>query len=113
MKTNIICTLRIEGIHHWPDCNIERVSFLKHPHRHEFHITCKKEVSHSDRDIEFIDLKCQVKDFFFKTYWLANNSYYDFKSMSCEAIAEVLIEEFDLNYCKVMEDGENGAEVFL
>ena len=31
--------------------------------------------------------------------------------LSCEAIAEMLINEFNLSYCAVMEDDENGAEV--
>ena len=31
--------------------------------------------------------------------------------MSCEMIARELAEVFDLFYCSVLEDNENGAEV--
>ena len=47
------------------------------------------------------------------------NDYFDedmrchnFKSMSCEMIARELYEGFDLEYCSVFEDNENGAEIY-
>ncbi len=33
----------------------------------------------------------------------------DMGSTSCEDLAQLLIETFGLLYCKVLEDGENGA----
>ena len=45
--------------------------------------------------------------------------YYDeqydlcnFKARSCEMLAKELLEEFDLVYCSVFEDNENGAEIY-
>ena len=37
---------------------------------------------------------------------------HNFKSMSCEMIARELYEGFDLEYCSVFEDNENGAEIY-
>lgn len=105
MKTNIIINLAVEGIHQWNECPFEDVSFLKNPHRHIFHICCKKEVSHLDRDIEIIRFKRKILTFLKDRY----NGF--FGPMSCEMIAATLIEKFNLIYCSVLEDGENGAEI--
>ena len=35
-----------------------------------------------------------------------------FNSMSCEMLANELIDEFDLYSCEVNEDGEGGAIVY-
>ena len=108
MKTNIIITLQVEGIHCWPECPIEEVSFLRYPHRHIFHITCKKEVKHDDREIEIIQLKRKVLKCLDSLYPKG-----DFGRASCEEIAKTLFYRFDLQYCKVLEDNENGAEVTI
>tara|TARA_R100000805_G_C3589111_1_gene91365 strand:+ start:82 stop:405 length:324 start_codon:yes stop_codon:yes gene_type:complete len=107
MKSNIIVNLQYEAIHYWPNCNIKEVEFLKHPHRHIFHICCKKEVTHNDRDIEIIKLKREI------LFYLNEEYQGNFVSRSCEMIAEELMIIFKLNYCRVLEDNENGAEVIL
>lgn len=105
MKTNIIVNLQIEGIHAWPECPFKEVSFLRNPHRHIFHICCKKEVKHDDRQIEIIMLKRKILKYL-------NNFNGNLSYKSCEMIARNLSKEFNLNYCSVLEDGENGAEIF-
>jgi hypothetical protein len=105
METNIIVKLNFAALHNWPDCNIKEVDYLKYPHRHTFFITCKKAVSHNDRDIEIIMLKNSISNHLYKNYAKG------FGSMSCEMIAEMLLKAFDLNYCQVLEDNENGAEI--
>jgi hypothetical protein len=114
-KTNIVVSLQIEGVHHWPECPIDEVNFLKYPHRHVFHIKCKKEVQHNDRDIEIIQLKRRIQfhlsNAFGSGYKNANGC--DFGRMSCEDIADLLVESFQLNYCSVLEDNENGAEIII
>tara|TARA_R110001599_G_scaffold126542_1_gene299644 strand:+ start:3183 stop:3557 length:375 start_codon:yes stop_codon:yes gene_type:complete len=107
MKTNIIINLQHEAVHQWSDCELEGVEFLKFPHRHIFHICCKKEVKHDDRDIEIILLKRKVNSFLDEMYPKT------FGDMSCEMIAKELATVFELNYCSVLEDNENGAEVIL
>jgi len=106
-QINIIINLQIEGVHNWSTCNLDEVGFLKFPHRHIFYICCKKKVSHSDRDIEIIMLKREVEKYLKDKY----GSPCIFNSMSCEMIALELQKKFNLLYCSVLEDNENGAEV--
>ena len=111
MKTNIIVKLQVEGVHSWLDCPIEEVSFLTYPHRHIFHITAKKAVTHNDRDIEIIQLKRNIQQYLWQQYPSKFNAVCEFNSLSCESIAEDLLKQFELNYCSVLEDNENGAEI--
>lgn len=112
MPVNIIINTQAEGIHNWPDCFIPEVSFLKHPHRHIFFIVAKKEVTHNDRDIEIIQLKRKIDQYLIDSYAIKGQKTLHFGSKSCEMIAEELFEKFQLSYCSVLEDNENGAEIF-
>lgn len=111
-QTNIIINTQVEGVHHWPACDIKEVEFLKHPHRHIFHICAKKEVSHDDRDIEIIELKRKINEFLYNNWFQPSENTHQFLSMSCEEIAKSIFNQFKLDYCSVLEDGENGAEIF-
>lgn len=113
MTINIIVSLQVEGIHCWPECPIEEVSFLRDPHRHTFFIECKKEVNHTDRDVEIIQLKHKMVDFLGDNYFCHRAKTHLFNRMSCEDIALILVRNFDLNSCSVLEDNENGAEVIV
>ena len=114
MKTNVIVKLQVEGLHHWPDAAkvFPEVGFLADIHRHIFHITCKKKVNHDDRDVEFIMFKRDVEDYLHQLYWDNESRCMLFGPMSCEMIARTLYEHFDLEYCSVFEDNENGAEIY-
>ncbi len=105
-QTLVIVALQIEGLHCW----LGAPNYLKNEHRHIFHITCKRLVTHDDRDIEFIELKNQIIHYLLETY-AGTGTTCNFKTMSCEMIARELLEKFDLEYCSVMEDNENGAEI--
>lgn len=102
----IFCSLSYEGIHCWEKCPIDEVSYLRNPHRHMFGIKAYKQVSHSDRDVEFIWLKHRIEEYLKKEYPTHNLG-----NTSCEMLAEKLIYEFDLSACEVNEDGENGSIV--
>jgi hypothetical protein len=104
----IVIKLQVEGIHCWPECPIEEVSFLKHPHRHMFHIRLLKEVGHNDRDVEIIKLKREVQYYLLNEYGNEMGTC-NFGRMSCEDIAEELIKKYKLHGCEVLEDNENGA----
>lgn len=115
----VFCTLQVEGTHNWPGCPFDEVDYLRLPHRHVFHIKAYKIVTHSDRDTEFIMLKHAIQKHFIEKYWsgwastdgFSGKALCEFGSMSCEMIAEELIELFDLSRCEVSEDNENGAMV--
>lgn len=117
----VYCTVQVEGTHNWPDCPFDEVDYLRVPHRHVFHIKAYMPVTHSDRDVEFIMLKHLIRDYLVNKYGKFSNEgmlrdmpYYthcEFGAMSCEMIAEELIETFELSKCEVSEDDENGAIV--
>ena len=102
--THIVVSLQYEATHQWAGCNIKEVDFLKHPHRHMFHISCTLPVHHDDRSVEIIQFKRKVLNYLAKYDG-------DFEWRSCEMIAKELCEVFNLSSCKVLEDGENGALV--
>lgn len=108
--TSVVVKLQVEGLHRWEGCSIKKVIFLINEHRHVFHIVCKKQVSHNDRDIEIICLKRSIQKYLLEKY-SEDGIVCNFDTMSCEMIAEELLKEFGLTYCSVLEDNENGAEV--
>ena len=119
-KRMIWVTFQREGIHKYPGADTDPnlatgdeydVSFLGFPHRHIFHFKVAIQVTHNDRDIEFIQFK----------RWLENS----FKSgvmqldhKSCEMICDDLYEFIATRYpdrdieITVSEDGENGATIY-
>lgn len=110
-KTFVFCSLQVEGVHSWPNCHIEQVSYLKYQHRHVFHIKAEKQVNHDDRDVEFIQLKTFIQTYLLGKFWSKEMRCCDFQNLSCEAIAEDLLNFWGLSKCEVSEDGENGAIV--
>ncbi len=107
LKKCVIVNFRVEGTHAWPDCHLSEVNFLKHQHRHVFHIRIEKEVARNDREIEIVLFKRMLEEFMEKKY------HGKFGNSSCEDIAQRLVERFNLLSCEVLEDGENGAKVFV
>ena len=116
---SIWVTFRKEGIHKYPaaleDPDLATgdeydVSFLGYPHRHIFHFKVRIQVTHNDRDIEFIQFKRWMEKLYSeKTLEL------DYKS--CEMMADDLYEKIADKYpgrevhIDVSEDGENGAHI--
>ena len=114
MKTNVIAKIELDGLHNWPAAQavFPEVGFLAYTHRHMFHITCKKRVNHDDRDVEFIMFKRDIQDYLYNKYYMEKIRIHQFGHQSCEMIARELYEQFDLEYCSVFEDNENGAEIY-
>lgn len=109
MKKRIVVKLSVDGTHQWKDCPIEEVSFLKNIHRHMFYIRLEKEVTHNDRDIEIIELKHNIINYLKLNYYNEDLRTHCFKNMSCEMIAQDLLETFFADLVEVLEDNENGA----
>lgn len=109
----IFCTLQVEGLHCWENCDIDEVKYLQLPHRHVFHIKAVKTVYHNDRDIEFIKLKHAITQHFKDKYFSDKFKCHDFKGMSCEMIAEEIGTIFSLDVVEVSEDNENGCILYF
>lgn len=105
MKMSIVVKLSFEAVHNWPECPIPEVEFLKHPHRHVFHVRAERLVSHNDRDTEIIMFKRDMQEYIRAMTQLDSN----IGRMSCEDIAERLMTKFGCSLVEVLEDGENGA----
>lgn len=115
MTTNIIVNLQVEGLHHWPDARkiCPEVAFLDDIHRHKWYITAKRQVTHDDRDVEFIMFKRDIEDYLRKKYYRQDYRSHFFGAKSCEMLAKEILEKFECCYVSVFEDNENGAEVYL
>ena len=118
-KRSIWVTFTKEGIHKYPAALDDPalatgdeydVSFLGYPHRHTFHFKVQIQVTHNDRDIEFIQFK----------RWLENLYKEDILELdykSCEMIADDLYLHINSKYpgrfvvIDVAEDGENGCQI--
>jgi len=112
-------TFQKEGIHRYPEALIDAalatgdeydVSFLGHPHRHIFHFRVSIEVTHNNRDIEFIQFKRWLEK-------LYNEGTLVLDYRSCEMMSDDLYIHIAARYpgraviIQVAEDGENGCEI--
>lgn len=104
VKKSIFVTFQFEALHKWGECPLPEVNFLRDVHRHIFHVRMEKNVSHSNRDVEFIMWKRAILDYV-REHWDRK----DLGNMSCEHMAETLGVMFDAKKVEVSEDGENGA----
>lgn len=106
-------------MHQWPDAHVRR-AYLASPHMHTFHITGEAPVQHNDRDIEFHDLRDELRN---QVEWLLAETPYDqrflgnplqvtFGNRSCETIASQLLDRIDaLDVVRVREDEDCEAIV--
>lgn len=103
-----------EGIHCFPAAlkvpELSEVSFLGYPHRHIFHFNVKIQVTHNDRDIEFILFKRWCES-------LYEDGTLDLNAKSCEMMADDLYGKIAVSYpgrdviIEVSEDLENGCTI--
>ena len=113
MKYSVVVTFSLEGFHNWPAAKeiFPQVAFLSDRHRHMFGFRCYAEVTHTDRDKEFILLNREIKCNLQRKFETLPNVL-EFGSMSCEAIGEYLLTQFpELYKVEVWEDWENGCVV--
>jgi hypothetical protein len=115
-STRIWVTFQREGVHCYPEAatnpSLADVSFLGNPHRHIFHFKVCVQVTHADRDIEFIQFKRWLESLY------SDQGTLQLDHKSCEMIAEDIISSVTLKYpsipwmrVEVSEDNENGAEL--
>lgn len=105
MKREVLTYNEIQGFHKYPDAP-DSVGYLSYKHRHIFVIKGRASVTHNEREIEIITLQNQIEEAIKKEY----GSPSDFNDMSCESIAEWLLNKFTcLSSVEVLEDGYGGA----
>lgn len=112
MNKQIFVTFQKEGIHCYPeagsDPELKSVQFLSHPHRHIFHFRVTIDVTHNNRDIEFIIFKRWLES-------LYGDNILQLNHKSCEMLGEELVEHISTVYpgrniqVEISEDHENGA----
>ena len=111
MKKTVIIQFEIEGFHHYPNAPKE-VEFLSYNHRHTFKIKCGYQVEDLNREKEIFICRDIVKKYLLKSYGYPCQ----FKNMSCEMIAQEILEqhdEDDMIFCEVWEEETGGAKVEL
>ena len=110
MKT-VILDFDVEGYHSYPNAPKE-VEFLSYPHRHIFQIRAGYRVTDSNREREIFIEQDNVKNYLGEVFGVPCQ----FENMSCEMIAEEILEFAQEDGCvwvEVFEDGKGGARVDL
>lgn len=102
----VIIKTKVRGFHKWETAP-DFCAFLRRRHFHYFHIECRARVSHNNREIEFITFEPVIQRYLLEKY----GDPCEFGNMSCEDIAQELLEKFELQSCEVTEDGNGGAIV--
>ena len=102
-QCSIFVTFQFEGFHCWPNAP-EQHAYLRARHRHIFHVRAFAEVTHHDRDIEFIAFKREMEQ-----HVLSIKDDNKVQSWSCEMWASYLSNTFGCYRVEVSEDNENGA----
>lgn len=110
MQTTVEAKVSVPGFHAWPGA-IPEVAYLAHSHRHVFVFRAGKEVTHGDREVEFILLGGEVLRCLESRFTRDENGIFQFGANSCEHLAAMLVEALELVWCSVHEDDENGAVV--
>lgn len=104
MKRFVETFNQIEGFHRYPDAPKECI-YLSARHRHIFAIRCAFQVSHNNRELEINTMQNQIEDYLTGKYGRPA----ELNSMSCEDIAEELMNKFDCSFVQVLEDNYGGA----
>tara|TARA_R100000664_G_scaffold33942_1_gene52913 strand:+ start:3446 stop:3787 length:342 start_codon:yes stop_codon:yes gene_type:complete len=111
MKKTVIINFDIEGTHNYPNPPRE-VYYLTYEHRHLFKIKCGFNVQDSNREIEIFMQEEIIKTYLKEEYWHVEYSdVCEFGNMSCEMIAEDILNKFGCDWVEVLEDNRGGARV--
>lgn len=105
MKRKVITYNQIEGFHKYPNAP-EFCKYLEARHRHIFVIRGKFDVTHNEREIEINKQQQDIERFLYSTF----GNPCEFENMSCETIAEELLDHFPtMTHIEILEDGYGGA----
>jgi hypothetical protein len=76
------------GVHRWEDCPLNTVSFLRYVHHHDFTIVAECDVSHQDREVEFLMVRMEIIRAVNQLWPKIDDIIIDFGTDSCEHISE-------------------------
>jgi len=110
LSRSIVVRFQVEGWHRWPGATSHKGrEYLANKHRHLWHVDAELEVVHGNREVELHD---------FRDFCAGKFPTGDVGHVSCEELAETLVEDILQKYgtfrrvmVSVFEDGENGAAV--
>lgn len=94
----------IVGFHYYPNAP-EFCSYLGNMHRHVFIIRCRFKVSHNNREIEINKQQQDIENYLRNVY----NYPCMFGAMSCEDIAQSIMNNFNAVSVTILEDNYGGA----
>ena len=98
----------VEGFHCWESAPAW-CDYLRNTHRHMFNIEMHIPVTEANREIEFIDYQRQIKNTIIEEFG-DDKGYAQFGGLSCEHIAQWLLEKYpNATYCMVVEDDNGGS----
>jgi hypothetical protein len=109
MKKTVIIQFDIDGYHFYKSAP-KVVDFLKNRHRHIFTIKCGYKVDNLNREKEIFIQRNIIKKYLIDTY----GQPCEFENMSCEMIAEKIIEyekNNEMIWCEVWEENTGGAKI--
>lgn len=116
-KTFVYCTLQKEAYHCFPEAGTDPqyktgdeydVSHLSNRHMHYFNFKVWVEVTHENRQIEFIQLRRWIEK-------LYNSGTLELSNQSCEMLSDALYEKLAEKYpnkeirIDISEEGINGS----
>lgn len=109
MKKSVIIKFEIDGFHFYENAPIE-VSFLQYLHRHTFIISAGFNVTDLNREKEIFIERQRIKNYLIEKFGLPCYFY----EMSCEMIANNILEEFqkdNMQWCEVWEENTGGSKI--
>lgn len=116
----VVGCVDIEGYHYWEDA-IDKVAFLRNPHRHIFKFKAGVRVSDNDREVEIFMLRDYIVNAIARCYdldlKLLAGDYYQFNNASCETLCEdvheYLTDQLKLNvaFVECFEEDTGGARI--
>jgi len=107
-STMVVCTIKAPALHKHTDSGLKGFEYLTKTHRHVFHIEVAKESFRGDEIAEGIIIKNELGAFLVEKFKSENGNLM-LGVVGAEDLAGMLLVKFELDYCKVMEDGENGV----
>ncbi len=116
VKRWVTARTQFRGLHHWPNCPLDEVGFLRDPHRHTFHVMVSVEVSGADREVEFFVLQRKIDDILSQKFSEEDDTLI-LGARSCEMMADEIYDGLQNEFggggmrmrISISEDGENEA----